>query len=130
MAEKGYEIHIITARNSKFEPSLSSPYGNYGMGVYDFLRIYGIEKYVKDVHFAGDDNLSGNKKQKFEELKPIKHFDDAQDHLDEAKEVGVKGKKIKHPVDEGKGFPPENNKTYQKLVQKSYEAKQRQNNKI
>lgn len=130
LAKKGYEIHIITARNSKYEPSLSSSYGNYGMGVYDFLNSYGIAKYVKDVHFAGNDNPAGDKKQKFQELKPKKHYDDAQEHLEEANELGIKGKKIKHPVDEGRGVPPENNKTYQDLVRKSDEAKQRQNNKI
>jgi len=94
---KNNDVYIVTARQTKYEQSNIGIYNttsDTSTGVYDFLQAYGLLPYVKDVIFAGDRSANADKGTILKELGSIRHYDDNDDHLEEARYVGIEGVKV------------------------------------
>lgn len=93
---RGFEIHVVTRRNSEWElPGRLPSCEHTTVGA--FLRAQGLAPLVSRVHFVGDESWSGDKTAVLARLAPRRHYDDMQEHIDQARSAGIRARKIPRP---------------------------------
>jgi len=92
LAGRGFEIHIVTRRFSKFENALGP---TEDCSVAEFLSAHNLSACVCEVHFCGDADPSGDKTATLKRIGAIAHYDDSEEFLAQARSAGVKGKPMR-----------------------------------
>ncbi|MCE5279176.1 MAG: hypothetical protein ABFD92_08790 [Planctomycetaceae bacterium] len=95
LAQRGYQVHIVTRRRSDSEGA-SSPTEECGVG--EFLHTHGLGGCVTAVHFCGDHSPEGDKTAVLKKIAPLRHWDDLDQHVQEARRAGIKARKVRRPA--------------------------------
>lgn len=106
LAKLGYEIHIVTSRDSRQMHLLDPKYS-----IENFLEDHDLSALIKDIHYTG-----GDKADTLQDLGSIRHYDDSPHEIEGARSKGIRGRKVPHVNDEGQGLPPAENKVWQKSM--------------
>lgn len=94
LAQRGYQVHIVTRRRSDSE-NQDSP--TEECGIAEFLQAHDLAHCVAAIHFCGDQSPGGDKTDVLKKIGTQRHWDDLDQHVQEARRAGIKARKVHRP---------------------------------